>query len=132
MIGIDSNVLIRMMADDDVAQGKQVRTFLLKRTIDDPAYVSAVVLAETVWVLQSRLGYASSAIVSALRRLLESGELKFQHTDRLAVLLDGPAAGRGDLADHVIAWSAAEAGCTHTVTFDRKAARFVPGMELLA
>ena len=42
------------------------------------------------------------------------------------------ATARVQVADYLIAWSAETVGCAHTVTFDRRAAKLVPGMELLA
>ena len=132
MIGIDSNVLVRMMINDDPQQEESIRSFLAQRSGDDPAYISAIVLAESVWVLRRRLGIPMAAIASVLRRFLESDDLRFQFGDRLANLLDGPKPPRGDLADHLIAWCAAEAGCARTVTFDKRAGRLVRGLELLA
>jgi len=132
MIGVDTNVLIRMLANDDVRQVEAVRAFLSERGGRDPAYVSAVVLAETLWVLQSRLRYPVEAIISALLKLLASDDLSFQYADRLNALLDQSHPPRADLADYLISWSAESAGCSHTVTFDRRAAKAVPSMELLS
>lgn len=132
MIGIDSNVLIRVIANDDPEQVEQIKVFFSDRSAETPAYVSAVVLAETFWALRRRLGYSAGVIASALGRLPESDDLEFQHGDRLAALLNRPETFRGDLADHLIAWSAEDAGCARILTFDRRAARLVPAMELLA
>lgn len=132
MIGIDTNVLVRLVAPDDVRQNRMARAFFAERTPADPAFVGSVVLAETIWVLRRRLGYSRDAVEGLVRSLLSSDDFVLEHGDELAELLDKPASERSQLADHLIAWSAEKMGCTRTVTFDRRAARLIPSMELLA
>ncbi|UVC07640.1 type II toxin-antitoxin system VapC family toxin [Rhizobium sp. TH2] len=131
MIGIDTNVLVRFLVDDDKRQNEKARAFLSARTIENPAFLSAVALAETVWVLHRRLEYPMSDIVAMLRALLAADSLFVEHTEELDALINGDDEPAGDLADHLIAWSGAKAGCSMTVTFDRGAAKTVSGMELL-
>lgn len=131
MIGIDTNVLVRFLVDDDVEQNAAARGFMASRTIEDPAYVSAVALAETVWVLSRRFRYPMTEIFEMLRALLSADSLMIENMEELDALINGDDDPKGDLADHLIAWSGAKAGCTRVVTFDVKAARAVPGMELL-
>ena len=59
MIGIDTNVLLRFLVHDDPKQGEKARQFMTERTAEDPAYVSAVVLAEVIWFLRQRLNYSA-------------------------------------------------------------------------
>lgn len=131
MIGIDTNILVRFLVDDHPGQNDLARSFMANRTADDPAYVSAVVLAEAVWVLTRRLKYPLSTITELLQGLLATDGLIFEHTEELDALLSNDQP-RSDLADHLISWAAQRAGCHRTVTFDETAARRVPGMELLA
>ncbi|CAM5487304.1 tRNA(fMet)-specific endonuclease VapC [Aquamicrobium terrae] len=132
MIGIDTNVLVRLVAPDDQRQNEMARVFFAGRTVNDPAFVSSIVLAETVWLLRRHLGYSRAAVENLVRNLLASDDFVLEHGDRLAVLLDEAASARSQLADHLIAWSAERMGCTATVTFDKVAARRVPSMELLS
>ena len=132
MIGIDTNVLLRFLVDDDVAQNDRARRFMAERTEDDPVYLSAVVLAETVWVLRRRLGYSQTQITEMLRQLLVSVEVVVEYAGELEVTLLETEATISDLADCLVAWAALKAGCSKVVTFDRKAARAIPGMELLS
>lgn len=131
MIGIDTNVLVRFLVDDDERQNAAARGLLTGRTPEKPAFLSAVALAETVWVLRKRMEYPMPAIVAMLRELMSADSLIIEHTEELDALINGDDARIEDLADHLIAWSGIKAGCRTTVTFDRKAARSVPGMELL-
>jgi predicted nucleic-acid-binding protein len=132
VIGLDTNIVVRMLAGDDPNQVAAIRTLLMGRSSESPAFISAVVLAETIWVLESRLGYPRPQVLSSVEQLLSSSELNIEHASRLADLLEQRDSDRIDLPDHLVAWSAEAAGCTHTATFDRRAAKAIPSMELLA
>jgi len=131
MIGIDTNVLIRFLVDDDLRQNSVARAFMAERTVEDPAFVSAVALAEAVWVLHRRLSYPMPVIFDMLRAMLSADAIIIENMEELDALINGDNEPSGDLADHLIAWSCAGAGCDRMLTFDRKAAKSMPGMELL-
>ena len=131
MIGVDTNVLIRLLAPDDEKQNAAARSFFSDRSPDDPAYVSSVVLAETVWLLRRRLGYSRTAVEDAVRSMLSSDDFHIEHGERLSALLK-QGTPRAEIADYLIAWSADAAGCLNTVTFDKRSAKSIPSMELLA
>lgn len=131
MIGIDTNVLVRFLVDDDLKQNAIARAFMSGRTAEDPAYLSSVALAEAVWVLHRRLSYPMPVIFDMLRALLSADGFIIENMEELDTLINGDSEPRGDLADHLVAWSCARAGCDRVVTFDRDAVRSVPGMELL-
>lgn len=132
MIALDTNVVVRLMAADDNEQSESVRTFIAGRTSRQPAYISSIVLAEAFWVLRRRLKYSAAAIEDGIRHLLASEDIKIEHSSRLVSLFSGARPGGVDLVDYLVAWSAEAAGCTRTVTFDRRAAASIPSMELLA
>jgi predicted nucleic-acid-binding protein len=131
MIGVDTNVLVRLLTQDDADQSARARAFFAERSARDPAYVSAVVLAEATWLLRKRMMYPPEVVRRALSGMLSSNDLRVEHAERLGELLDRPSNAQVELADYLVAWSAAEAGCSHTVTFDRRAAKAVPDMELI-
>jgi predicted nucleic-acid-binding protein len=132
MNGVDTNVLLRFIVRDDERQFESAATFLAAKTPDDQAYVSLVVIAELIWALRRRYGYSQDAIVVNLGRLVASRELAFEDEGFLAALLGDPDSIKADIADYLIARTASNAGCMKTVTFDKRAAKAVPGMELLA
>lgn len=132
MIGIDTNVLIRFLVEDDPTQNAIAREFLSARSISDPAFVSSVTLAETVWVLTRRLKYPPASIAEMICALLASEGLVIEHSEELGAIMFDAASLEADIADYLIAWAGLAAGCSRTVTFDRRAAKIVPGMELLA
>jgi predicted nucleic-acid-binding protein len=128
----DTNVLVRYIVRDVPDEFDKAAAFLTSRSAADPAFVSVIVLVELIWVLARHYGYGREAIHALLRKLLATAELRFEDAEFLSTLINSADGVRGDIADHLIARSAARAGCTRTVTFDRRAARLVPGMELLA
>lgn len=132
MIGIDTNVLLRFLVDDDPAQNDIARRWLSGRTTVDPVFISAVTIAETVWVLTRTLDYSVDVVSDMLRDLLASDAVSIEHGDELGFLLGESTSKKAEIADYLIAWSAERAGCSHTVTFDRRAARLVPSMDLIA
>jgi predicted nucleic-acid-binding protein len=130
MIGVDTNILLRFLVDDDPEQSRLAREFLAACTPERPAYICSVTLAETVWVLNRSLGYPGDIVLEMISRLLASQEAIVEHGDSLGQILQ--ELGSGDTADFLIAFSNRQAGCTSTITFDQKAAKTVPGMELIA
>ncbi|MET0599365.1 MAG: PIN domain-containing protein [Mesorhizobium sp.] len=131
MIGVDTNVLVRLLTQDDADQNARARAFFAERNARDPAYVSAIVLAKALWLLRKRMMYPPEVVELALRGMLSSNDIRLEHAERLGELLDTPGSKQVELTDCLVAWSAAEAGCSHTVTFDRRAATAVQGMELI-
>lgn len=131
MIGVDTNVLVRFLVEDDPKQNALARDFFSKRSPEDPAFVSAIVLAETVWVLRRRVKLPSATVSDLIQNLLAADRLVVEFTEELDALLSQETPGT-DIADYLIAWSSKRAGCHQTVTFDKTAAQAIPGMELLA
>jgi predicted nucleic-acid-binding protein len=131
MIGVDTNVLVRFLSADDPVQYPFALKFFESRTPADPAFVSAVTLAETVWVLRRSHGFSVAEIMGAVRLLLDSGDFVIEGRDDLeAIRQEG--ANPSQIADYLVAHLGRKAGCSHTVTFDKRAAAHVHGMELLA
>jgi predicted nucleic-acid-binding protein len=131
MIGVDTNVLIRFLVDDDPRQNQLARALLSERGPDDPAFVGAATIVETGWVLNRTLGYSMADVVAMLRALLASDGLVLEFGQELGLLLGDEGTPETELADYLIVWSGAAAGCSRTFTFD-KAAAVLPSMELLA
>jgi len=132
LIGVDTNVLLRFLVDDDPEQNRVARALLSARDADDPVFISAVTLAETTWVLTRTLGYPVGDVCAMLRELLASDGVVMEHGDELGLLLGRDNVPAVELADYLIAWSGHAGGCTRTMTFDRRSARAIPSMELLS
>lgn len=121
MIGIDTNVLLRAIADDDAKQSPRARAFLLERTAADPAVVNAVVLAELVWVLRTKFKAARSEVVSILDDMLGNPAFKVLERECVLVALQDYREGIGGFTDVLIAQINAAAGCPATMSFDKGA-----------
>lgn len=132
MIGLDTNVLLRVFVDDNAQQTESVRTVLAERTEDDPAFVTVVALVELVWALKGIYGFDRTKVHLAVTTLMASSNVVVESEAAIRRALDLSIEQNADLADCVIATLSESAGCTATLTFDRKAARRIPGMELLA
>jgi predicted nucleic-acid-binding protein len=130
MKAVDTNVLLRYIVRDHPQQFEAAAAFLRARTPDDPAFVSLIVVAEFVWALRRRYRYSREDVHAIVVALLEAAEVMFEDEPYLSALLaDQP---KGDIADHLIAYCAARAGCGSVATFDRNAAKIIPTMELLS
>ena len=127
MIGLDTNVLVRYIAQDDRTQSPRA-TALIERvcSVSTPGYVGLVVLAEVVWVSESRYDATREEIAKIVRRLLSIRQLVIQDAEIAWKALRLFEAGKADFADCLIERMAAGAGCERTMTFDKKA-----GMTLL-
>jgi len=124
MIGIDTNVMVRMIVADEPRQAAAARQFIREHcSSEDPGFVSNIVLAKIAWTLARGHGYPRNQVADAIERIMEIVQLQIESsTDAAAAQLEyrvGPA----DFADCLLGQSNVAAGCTHTVTFDRKAAK---------
>jgi predicted nucleic-acid-binding protein len=130
VLGIDTNVLVRLLIEDDAEQTRRAQRLVLRAAErGETVVVPLLVMIETEWVLRSCYGLDKEAVHRSLRSLLETRELEFE--DEAAVeealfnFLEGPCG----FADCLIAAHNRRLGCTATATFDTKAVR-TPGFVL--
>jgi predicted nucleic-acid-binding protein len=131
MIGIDTNLLLRLIAGDEPGQAVAAREFLREHcTAEEPGYVCHIVLVELVWTLARAYGYPRERIADAIGQILETAQLDVESSNDVAAALKDYRSGTADFADCLLVRVNAASGCTHTVTFDRKAAK-LQGFKLL-
>lgn len=130
MIGVDTNVLLRYLLDDDPRQSPQAAAFFAARSESDPAFVSLIAIVEVVWNLRARERVPSDRVAATLRSLLTAREIVVQAPDVLRRAIRDSEAHGADIADAVIAGLDIDADCDYTVTFDKKAGA-LPGMREL-
>ncbi len=130
MIGLDTNVLVRDVAQDDPVQSARA-TQLMERELsqDKPGYVGLVVLAETTWVLQRRYRATANEIAEMVGDLLGTTQIVLENRAAVTRALTTALNGNCAFADALIAASPDVAGCTTVMSFDRGAVR--AGMTLL-
>ncbi len=131
MIGVDTNILVRLLVRDDDAQVRAAERLIGSRcSVDEPGFVSRVVIAEVAWVLGNYYQYDRADVARAIRGLMEVSELKFDAEDEVDAALKDFVSSSAGFMDCLIVRLNALAGCEHTFTFDRKAAK-LPGFKLL-
>ncbi len=127
MLGIDTNVLVRLLVADDADQTRRARRIVEKSVgQDEPVLVSLLVLIETEWVLRSRYELDKGTILTAFRGLLESRDLAFEDESAVEEALFHWKDGNCGFADCLISAHNRRLGCSATATFDAKAIR-MPG-----
>jgi predicted nucleic-acid-binding protein len=124
MIGLDTNVVVRYLMQDDPGQSARATDIFENRlTEEQPGFVSVVVVAEMAWVLQRSYGLGSGEIAAAVERLLQTDTLIIENEKEVFTAMSALKKGTGELADALIGTLGSKAGCNYTLTFDRKAAR---------
>ncbi len=126
MHAIDTNVLLRLIARDDVAQTKSAQAF-----IENGAWVSTLALAEAAWVLKSVYARSPGELADIIDGLLKHESIAVQEADAVAAALERfrakPSIG---FADFLILEVARKAGHLPLGTFDRALSR-LEGAERL-
>jgi len=130
MIGLDTNILVRYLTQDDPIQSEKARDVIERRLTDEnPGFVSIVAMAEIVWVLERAYELTRDEIVSAVERILQTDVLVVEDEQEVFTAMIALQKGQGVFADALIAALGARRGCSRTLTFARKALR-LPGFEL--
>jgi predicted nucleic-acid-binding protein len=115
MRAVDTNVLVRLLVRDDSDQVKAAESF-----IAPGAWLSHLVLAETLWVLDAVYDRTSAQIAAAIERLLSHKELTLQDAEVVTAALDHfkrrPALG---FSDCLVLEIARKSGHIPLGTFDR-------------
>ncbi|MBZ9851196.1 type II toxin-antitoxin system VapC family toxin [Mesorhizobium sp. CA14] len=122
-IGLDTNVLLRLVVGDDEAQQRNAAETLERAEL---VAISVQALCEFVWALDRSYRVARPDISASIRRILDMRNVVANRPTieaGLAVLDAG-----GDFADGVIAFDAQWLGGETFVSFDRKSAKLVEGL----
>jgi predicted nucleic-acid-binding protein len=128
MIGLDTNVIVRYVMQDDVGQSARASALVDSLREDRRGFVSLVVLAEVHWVLRRAYRVSPSRAADVVRGLLDAAEVEVAEADSVRRAL--VSAEEGDFTDALVAELGSAAGCAWTATFDQQASR-LPGMRLV-
>lgn len=124
MIGLDSNILVRYLTQDDPVQSPRANRIMEERLSPaNPGFVSTVAMAEMAWVLERAYDFMDAEIASAIERLLQTDALMIENEQEVFSAMTVLKDGFGSFADGLIAALGTRAGCDSTLTFDRKASR---------
>lgn len=131
MIGIDTNVLVRHLVQDDPRQSRVATQVITKAcTREVPGYINRIVLCELVWVLESAYGYSKDDIVNVLDKLLRTSQLKIEDAQATWTAFRMYQKGKADFSDCLLGSTNRSSGCDSTVTLDQAASK-LEGFRLL-
>jgi predicted nucleic-acid-binding protein len=124
MTGLDTNIVLRYIVQDDATQGKSA-TWLIERDLTEhnPGFISIVTMVETVWTLIRSYDFSRQEVARVIERLLQTESLVVQNEPAIFYALVAFKRGQGSFADALIAALDAWAGCDFTLTFDKKVSR---------
>ncbi len=132
MIGIDTNVLLRYLVQDDPAQSPQATEFIERRlTQQNPGFVSLVSILEIVWVLGCLYKRTRSEIAQHIEMILAADTLEVQNEQEVYQAVVALRSGTGTFEDALIGAIGIWRGCAATLTFDRNAANCLHGFRLI-
>jgi predicted nucleic-acid-binding protein len=121
MIGLDTNVLVRYLTQDDPAQSRRANAVVAAEIEKgERCRLDSVVLCELVWVLRGAYGYEKSTVVDTLERILATAQFEIGDKDLVRLALENHRNGPGDFADYLIGHRNREAGGSSTATFDQR------------
>ena len=131
MIGIDTNILLRLWLNDDPRQNKRLDSLLAEHgRAPGSLLVTDVVLAEAIWTLRSAFDQDKQAQLMAVRSVLDETAFAFEDREAVAGALSLFESGSFGFADCLVVAKHARQGCDFTATFDR-GMRKLPGVKVL-
>lgn len=130
MIGLDTNVLVRYIMQDDPKQSAKASKLIESLDGNNQGYITMVSVVELYWVLTSSYELSGQQVGQALEAILRTKQFLVERADQVMRALRVFGEGKADFADCLIERSAAGAGCNQTMTFDVGASKFA-GMTLI-
>lgn len=124
MLGMDTNVLVRYIVQDDPLQSLAASKFIETACKEDnPIFISGIVLCELVWVLEGAYEYPKNNVADVLEKILRTKEFFILQPEVLWNAFHDYKKMNVDFSDSYIAHLNAASECEYTVTFDKKASR---------
>jgi len=124
VIGIDTNILIRYLTQDDPVQSAKATELMERRLTErNRGFVTVVTVAETVCVLDSVYGLTNVELANTVERILQAEALLVQNEQEVFAAAATLKSGIGTFSDALIGELGRWAGCRVTLTFDRRAVR---------
>lgn len=124
MIGLDTNVVVRHLVQDDPKQSKAATQAFRKLTPGEPGLLTTIVLVETYWVLSRGYKFPIESVVTTLEQLIDSADIKIQDEHHVRRALAEARSG-ADFADAMIAQACQGFGCSAVLSFDRNAQKLL-------
>ena len=130
MIGLDTNILLRFLVDDDPVQSPRAKEIITRRLAkQDPGFISLVTILEIVWVLKSLYKRSRQEIASDIEMVLAADTFEVQNEQQVYSAIVALRNGAGTFEDALIGTLGMWRGCSTTLTFDEKAAQRLHGFS---
>lgn len=124
MIGLDTNVVLRYLAQDDPRQSKAASTLIENElTREEPGFIAAISMIEVAWVLKRLYAATRDEVADAVEGLVAAPTIVVEHRSLIRQAVRDFRGSAAEFSDCVIGCINADAGCEATVTFDRAAAK---------
>jgi len=124
VIGLDTNVLIRLIVGDDARQTALARSHVAKaEAAEEPQYIGVIALCEIAWVLERGYGWPRRDVATALEALLGARNVTVEDASMARQAIEDYRLSGADFADALMGLRNQRAGCRATLTFDRRAAK---------
>ncbi|HYW34490.1 MAG TPA: type II toxin-antitoxin system VapC family toxin [Balneolaceae bacterium] len=121
MIGIDTNVLVRLHVEDDAEQYQKAKDLIEKCTIRNPLFISHIVLIEFCWVLRSSYKVPKEKVIEEIEYYINAGDVFLENQELCRDALSHYKQSSVDFSDCLIGTLAEKNNCQTTYTFDQKA-----------
>jgi len=131
MIALDTNILVRLITQDDPRQAALAERLIQQATDEGEAcFVSDVVLCELEWVLESCYEATRADLLAAIQEIVFREIFAFENSDALHWAIHLYRESKADFSDAMIGAKALAQGARATFTFDRVLSRH-EGFSLL-
>lgn len=120
MIGLDTNVLVRFLVQDDPSQSRKSAALIEDaRAHGEDCFINGIVLCETVWVLEAVYEHPKTVIVDVLEKILLTKHFKVENSESVWSALADFKKGKADFSDYFIGRLNTAQGARITHTFDK-------------
>jgi predicted nucleic-acid-binding protein len=130
MIGLDTNVLVRYITQDDKRQAALANSLIEGLDDASPGFVTLVTVVELSWILESAYNFTRQQLAEVIQTLMTVETIKLDRAAVVASAVRVYAGSKADFSDCLIERLSASAGCEQTMTFDKAAAKMA-GMVLI-
>jgi predicted nucleic-acid-binding protein len=131
LIGLDTNLLLRYLVQDDPTQSPRATEIIEERlTEEEPGFISLVSILEVAWVLKSLFKRSRQQIANDIEMLLAADTLEVQNEQEVYTAVVSLRNGIGTFEDALIGALGLWRGCSATLTFDEDAAKRLHGFQL--
>jgi len=129
--GLDTNVLVRYLVQDDLEQWRLADDYIKRAKVEnETCFINNIVLCELVWVLKTSYKLSRDEIIGILETILRTDAFDFEDREAAKKSIQQMKLGKADFSDYLINQINQQAGCAETVTFDAKLQKLA-GIRLL-